>query len=87
MTSKINDELLKQMKESEQKNLKQELPVIVSFTSNANLSALKQKGLKIKHIFENISALSGTMTAEEIKELALLDEVECIEYDGTVTAL
>jgi hypothetical protein len=84
MTAKVNDELLKIAEATEPQ---QEIPVIVTITADANLTALKQKGLKIQHSFKNISAVSGTLPAAEINALSQLDEVERIEYDSKAWAL
>jgi len=87
MTKKISDKLLQECKKAERAEPEREVPVIVTTTSNVDRALLEQKGLKITHTFENISAVSGTLTASEVKDLARLDQVETIEYDGEVRAL
>ena len=87
MSAKISDELLKRLKEASKAEPQREIPVIVTITPGADLTALKQKGLKIQQTFENISAVSGTITAAKVNEVALLELVENIEYDGEVQAL
>lgn len=86
MTAKISDELLKRLDEAEKAEPQRELPVIVTITTGADLDALEQKGLKIQGTFESISAISGTLTAAQVNEVAQLDQVENIEYDGEVWA-
>ena len=87
MTTKVSDELLKQVEEAEKEEPQQEIPVIVTITAGTDPMIMQQKGLRIQRIFKNISAISGTLTAAEVKELAQLDQVEIIEYDGPLWAL
>ena len=87
MTAKVSDELLKQVEEAEKEEPQQEIPVIVTITAGTDPIMMQQKGLRIQRIFKSISAISGTLTAAEVKELAQLDQVEVIEYDGPVWAL
>ncbi len=87
MTTKVSDELLKQVEEAEKEEPQQEIPVIVTITAGTDPMIMQQKGLRIQRIFKNISAISGTLTAAEVKELAQLDQVEVIEYDGPVWAV
>jgi len=87
MTRKVSDELLKQIEEAEKEEPQREIPVIVTITAGTNPITIQQKGLRIQRIFKNISAISGTLTAAEVKELAQLDQVEIIEYDGPLWAL
>jgi hypothetical protein len=87
MTTKVSDELLKQLEEAEKEEPQREIPVIVTITADADPTTLEQKGFRIQRIFESISAISGTLTAAEVNELAQLDQVEVIEYDGAVWAL
>jgi len=84
MTAKIDDELLKRLEKAEPQ---QEIPVIVTVKPGADLSGLKQKGLKIEHTFDHIPAVSGTLTAAIANDVAQSDQVESIEYDGKVWAL
>ena len=84
MTAKVNDELLKIAEAAEPQQV---ISVIVTITAGANLTALEQKGLKIQHTFESISAVSGTLPAAGIRALSQLDEVERIEHDSKVQAL
>ena len=87
MTTKVSDELLKQVEEAEQEEPQREIPVIVTVTAGTDPISIQQKGLRIRRIFTNISAISGTLTAAGLKDLAQLDEVQVIEYDGPVWAL
>ena len=87
MTTKVSDELLKQLEEAEKEEPQREIPVIVTIKAGADPTTLEQKGFRIQRIFESISAISSTLTAAEVNELAQLDQVEVIEYDGPVWAL
>jgi len=87
ISSKANDELLRQLEQAQQTNPQLEIPVIVTTTSGADPAILAQKGLKIHHTFESISAVSGKIVAAEVSGLAQLDQVKRIEYDGEVFAL
>ena len=87
MAAKMSDELTKLLERVGKIEPQQTIPVIVTVTPGANLTMLEQKGLKIQRIFEHISALSGTLTAAQANELAQLDQVENIEYDGEMRAI
>ena len=87
MAGKINKELKKRIEELSKDDSQQEIPVIITTKPNADPDELKKKGLKIEHTFENISAVSGTIPAAKIKEVAQSDEIESIEYDGEMWAL
>jgi hypothetical protein len=87
MTAKVDDELLKQMEEIEKAEPQREIPVIVTLTLGADPSLLEQRGLKIQRTFASISAVSGTLTAAGVREFAQMDQVEKVEYDGSVWAL
>jgi len=87
MTEKISDEFLKQIEEAEREDPQREIPVIITIQAGTDIGMLEQKGLRIQRIFTNISAISGTLNAAEIKPLAQLDQVQLIEYDGPVWAL
>lgn len=86
MIEKLDEALLKKIDEVEKANPQEEIPVILTLTSDADHSALEQKGLKIQHTYVNISAVSGTLTAAQAKDISRLAEVERIEFDGIVRA-
>ncbi len=87
MSAKVSDELLKHLEEAEKEEPQREIPVIVTITKGTDLTALEQKGLKIQRTFVNISAVSGTLTATAVNEVAQSEQVERIEFDGTMRAL
>ncbi len=87
MAAKIDDSLLQQIEEAKKTDPHQEIPVIVTVTPGADLTALEQKGLKIQLRFQHIPAVAGTLSAAEVEEVAALDEVERIEADEKMYAL
>ncbi len=87
MQTKISDELLGKCRQAELEEPQREIPVIITVRPNTNLTVLERKGLKDTHAYENIPAVSGTLVPAAVADLAGMDEVEKIEYDGTVEAL
>lgn len=82
MNAKVNDELQKQLEEAEKADPEQEIPVIVTLATDADPAVLEQKGVKIQRTFENIPAVAMILTASQVNEVAQLDQVERIEFDG-----
>lgn len=87
INAKIGNELLNKLKEFEKADLKLEIPVIVTIKPRTDPKVLERNGMKIDRTFKSISAISGTIPSDRIYEIAQLDQVEIIEYDGTVSAL
>jgi hypothetical protein len=87
MTTKISDELLKQLNEAAVAEPQREIPVIVTVTAGTDPALLEEKGLKIQRTFQNISDIAGTLTVAEVDPVAALDSVVAIDYDGTAWAL
>ena len=87
MTTKISDELLKRLDEATIAEPQQEIPVIVTITSEIDLAVLEEKVLKIQRTFQNSSDIAGTLTVAEVNPVAALDSVVAIDYDGTAWAL
>jgi hypothetical protein len=87
MTTKMNETLSRQIEAAKNVGPEREIPVIVTLRPNSDLSALEQLGVKIQHIFRNISAVRGTLTPAMANRVAELEMVELIEYDGEVHAL
>lgn len=56
----------------------QELPL----TTGPDARNWKRKVCGVARAFENISAVSGTLTPAEVKDVAQLEQVESIEFDG-----
>lgn len=87
MRAKLNNELLRHLEETEQRQPQREIPVIVTFRKGADISTLEEKGFNVQRTFESISAVSATLTPAQVREVAQLDSVVTIEYDGKVYAL
>ena len=87
MTTKMNEALSRQIEEAKTMEPQREIPVIITLRPNSDLSALEQRGVKIQNIFKNISAVRGTLTPAVANQVAELEMVELIEYDGEVHAL
>lgn len=87
MTTKMDEEFLRQVEESQITEPQREIPVIVTIKPNTDLAVLQKKGLKVHRTFSHIPAVAGTLNAAAAHEVAQLDEVELIEYDGEVHAL
>jgi hypothetical protein len=84
MNPKISDEVARQLEKAGSAG---ELPVVVKVKDHANLALLEQKGLRIERKFENISDVAGKMPAAAATQIADLDFVERVEYDGEMHAL
>lgn len=87
MTAKISPELVEQINAAKDEDPKQELPVIITLKPGTDPSNFKMESVKIQRIIKSISVISGKIAASEIETLSNLDQVELIEYDGTVYAL
>jgi hypothetical protein len=87
MTTKMNEALSRQIEEAKTVESEREIPVIVKLRPDGDFSALEERGVKIQHIFKNISAVLGTLTPAVASQVAELEMVELIEYDGEVHAL
>jgi hypothetical protein len=84
MSTKISEELATRLEEAEAQAA---MPVIVTLKPGAEVTELEHKGLKVRKVFESISAVAGTLTPAAAPGLAELEQVEKVEYDGEVHAL
>jgi hypothetical protein len=84
MPAKISAELLQELKRFEQTEPQREISVIITLNDWSKRGELEEKGLRVTHAFENISAVSGTLTPAEVEAVAQLDQVKLIEFDGEV---
>lgn len=84
MTAKISDELMQELKRSEKTDPQREIPVIVTVDGPINRAELEKNGLRIAHVFDFISAVSGALTPAQAQALAQLDQVKRIEFDSEV---
>jgi hypothetical protein len=87
MAAKIDAELLEELERFEVTEPKRDIPVIVTLNDWAKRKELEEKGLRVEHSFENISAVSGTLKPADVKDVAKLEQVVSIEFDGEVTAI
>ena len=84
MSDKLDEELARRVKEAEMSAPDREIPVIVTMTESGEIADLERIGLEVVHVIESISAVSGTLTAAEIRAAAEISAVERIEFDGEV---
>ena len=87
MAARIDAELLQEVERFERTEPKREIPVIITLNDWTRRAELEEKGLRVAHAFENISAVSGALKPAEVRNVAQLEQVETIEFDGEVTAL
>jgi len=85
MAAIISPELAQECERAKQTNPQREIPVIITISDWARRAELEEKGLRVNHSFENISAVAGSLTYAEVDAVAQLDHVERIEFDGEVT--
>jgi len=84
MATKFSDEFSRRLQTAEPEA---GMPVIVTLRPGADVAELTRKGLEVNSVFENISAVAGTVTPRAARELAELEDVELVESDGEVHAL
>jgi len=87
VSAKISEAFARMLEEAYAEAPEKEIPVIVTITAGSDVETLARKGLKVQRVFENVPAVSGTLTATEVRELAEVEQVEKVEYDGEVHAL
>jgi hypothetical protein len=85
MTRKLEPEFAQRLDQADDEEA---VPVIVTVQPGTDVSELEQRGLEIRHRYESIPSVAGTVPAGRARELAALDQVERIESDeGEVRAL
>lgn len=85
--SKIHPSLSQRLQAMTVDRADHEIPVIVTVSSDADMAAMESRGLKVQRTLESVSAVAGTLAADRVKDLAALEEVRAIEYDGEIRAL
>ena len=87
MESKLDDTLLALLKTVDEGDVaaESEVPVIITLAPGTEPSAIE--GLSVSHIFEGISAVSGTLSTTQLRALSQSDAIVKIEHDGEVRAL
>ncbi len=84
METKLSAELSEMLRQAEETDPQQEVPVIVTLQGDADATELERRGLRISHRLDFISAVSGTAQAAAVQQIAQSDSVARIEYDGEV---
>ena len=87
MTSKVDSTLQEQIDAAKRDESHRAIPVIVTVAQGTDPSILGQSGLQIQRAVESISAICGTIKAEQVEAVAKLDQVSLIEYDGQTHAV
>jgi hypothetical protein len=85
MTRKLEPEFAERLEQADQEEA---VPVIVTVRPGTDVAELEERGLKIRHRYESIPSVAGTMPAGKASALAALEQVERIESDeGEMRAL
>lgn len=87
MASKVDSTLQEQIDAAKRDDSHLPIPVIVTVEPGTDLAILGKSGLHIERTIESISAICGTIEAEQVEAVAKLDQVSLIEYDGQVQAV
>ncbi len=87
MPAKIDARVAACVRDAETSGCAQEIPVIVTLRSSADVDALRAHGLRVRHVFADIAAVAGRVQTSQVTRLADLLSVERIEYDGEMHAL
>ncbi|MGH2763851.1 MAG: hypothetical protein ACRDLD_14945 [Thermoleophilaceae bacterium] len=86
MSEKVSPALREELESAQEEG--RELPVIVTLVEGADAAGLvDREGTELRSISETIPAVAGTLTPEQVRELARLEQVELIELDGEMRAL
>ncbi|MBN1640782.1 MAG: hypothetical protein JXA09_06080 [Anaerolineae bacterium] len=83
---KIDRALQERLQATAEQEPDREIPVIVTVAPGSDVGLLAQSGLRIEHVFGLISAVSGTVRASDVAQLAQLEAVVRVEYDAPVRA-
>lgn len=87
MSTKIDAELSKHLREAESAEPHRQIPVIVTVSEGADVAELERRGLRIHGRVESIRIVYGTIAASAVSQIEGLDSVERIEYDSRAWAL
>ena len=85
--TKMNESLARRVEAMGPADHQVEIPVIVTLNPGGDPTALEQAGLRVKHRFEAVTAVAGTVTLGDLDGLTALAQVESVEYDAEVRAL
>jgi hypothetical protein len=86
MAAEVSDELRQIVQAKRKNDPPEDVPVIVTLSSEADVETLPEKGLKVRHSYENVAAVSGTIPAAKLDALVEASGVKRIEYDGEMHA-
>lgn len=87
MSTKIDAELSKHLREAESTEPHQQIPVIVTLSEGADVAELERRGLKVLGRIGSIPVVYGTIAASAVSQVETLDSVARIEYDSRARAL
>jgi hypothetical protein len=87
MSTKIDAELSRHLREAESTEPQRQIPVIVTLAEGGNVAELERRGLKVAGRVDSISVVYGTLTASVVGHIESLDFVRRIEYDSRASAL
>lgn len=83
---KVSPALREQLESAEAQQ--EAIPVIVTLVEGADAGALvSREGMELRPISESLPAVAGSVTPEQVRELAGLEQVELIEPDAEMRAL
>lgn len=82
---KIDEQLSKQLRETSAPG--RELAVIIELEPGADVAMLRSAGVKVNRVYENISAVAATITADLVPRVAALPQVKRIELDTEARVL
>jgi len=87
MHSKCDRDVEARVREAERRGEPQEIAVLVTLRPGASWETLERHGLLVHRVFEDLHAVSGSVQTPRLRDLAALDGVLRIEFDGEVRAL
>jgi hypothetical protein len=85
--SKCDAEVEARLQEAERGGRAGQIAVIVTFHPDVAWEALRRHGLQVRQVFEGLHAVAGEVPTLQVRDLAALDWVLRIEFDGEVRAL
>jgi hypothetical protein len=84
--TEITEELLNKIEEAEKIYPNQQIPIIITFDPDLDVSILEEVGLNIENRYPEINAVAGTIKASAVRRLSELKGIKIIEYDSKVYA-
>jgi hypothetical protein len=87
LRSKCDARVEARLREAEQSGRPLPVDVIVTFRPGCSWKDLLPQGLQVRHVFEALHAVAGQVQTPRVRDIAALDWVLRIEFDGEVRAL